>query len=113
MHNHTFFDNVTGTNSRPSTPGPSSAKTPGEIVTSALRSRSRPTGGLRKAIGMYQESRRQSLQMRKTLQENRHQNSFMEDLEETEESDKNVLLQPEKANERVSSSAGQLNLTFL
>lgn len=109
MDNYIFSENTTGTSSRPSTPGSSSVKTPGEIVTGALRNRSRPTGGLRKAIGMYQENRRQSLQLRKNLQENRHHNIFMEDLEETEESDKNVLLKPERPRERVSSSAGQFN----
>ena len=52
-----------GSESRPSTPStPTSVKyggkTPGEIVTSALRNR-KPTGGLRNAITRYQESRMQ------------------------------------------------------
>ena len=46
------------------------------------------------------------------MQENCHHNIFMEELEETEESDKNVLLQPEGTNERGSSSAGQFNLNL-
>ena len=103
-----------GTNSRPSTPSTPShygAKTPGEIVTSALRNRSRPSGGLRKAIGMYQENRKQSLQVRRSLQENRCHSSFLEELEET--SDKQHLLQPDKREERYSSSAGECALDLV
>lgn len=44
--------------SRPSTPLKYGGKTPGEIVTSALRTR-KQTGGLRQAINMYQENRKQ------------------------------------------------------
>lgn len=39
-------------------PGKYVGKTAGEIVTSAIRSR-KPNGGLRKAINMYQENRKQ------------------------------------------------------
>lgn len=97
-----------GTSSRPSTPSASAARTPGEIVASALRNRSRPSGVLRKAIGMYQENKRQSLQVRKTLQENKCHSSFMEELEEREDMENDDLNVPEmKKRERVSSSAGK------
>ena len=45
--------------STPSTPVKYGGKTPGEIVTSALRSRKQTGGGLRQAINMYQENRKQ------------------------------------------------------
>ena len=92
-----------GTSSRPTTP---SAKTPGEIVTSALRNRSRPpAGGLRKAIGMYQENRRQ-VRRGFQFQDNRRPNSFMEELEEVEDMENKKLLEPEREKERGSASAG-------
>ena len=101
-----------GTNSRPSTPSTPKygAKTPGEIVASALRNRTRPPSGvLRKAIGMYQENRRQSQRIRKSSQEARPRSCFIEELEETEEKEK---LEVEGRQERVSASAGEWSGTY-
>lgn len=103
---HYITHHHTGTNSRPSTPSTPKygTRTPGEIVASALRNRTRPPSGvLRKAIGMYQENRRQSQRVRKSLQENRPRSCFIEELEETEEK---ALLEVEEEKERSSTSAG-------
>lgn len=73
-------------------------------MTSALRNKPRPVGGLKKNIMMYQQNRRE---VRKSLQENKqhHRSCLLEEL--TEDSDKQQLLQPGETNKRVSSSAGQ------
>ena len=102
----------TGVSSRPSTPSTPQygAKTPGEIVTSALRNKPRPVGGLKKNIMMYQQNRRE---VRRSLQENRqhHRSCLLEEL--AEDSDKQQLLRPEERDKRVSSSAGQFMITYI
>lgn len=74
-------------------------------MTSALRNKPRPVGGLKKNIMMYQQNRRE---VRRNLQENKqhHRSCFLEEL--AEDSDKQQLLQPGETNKRVSSSAGEL-----
>ena len=75
-------------------------KTPGEIVTSALRNR-RPAGGLKKAINMYQENRRQFVNTHKVSEESKKLPSRDD---RDEQSDRLQLIE---SGERSSASAGK------
>ncbi len=83
-------------------------KTPGEIVTGSLRNRRPAGGGLKKAITMYQESRKQSLGSRKlSSEEGPTSNGFVAkgDLDSMKHFDR-LSQEPEVLN-RTSKSASE------
>lgn len=81
----------------------SSGKNPGDIVTDHLRNR-RPAGGLKKAISMYQENRRQSTSTRRNAEDVRGEASAEDEF--GRDSDRLHLV--ESTGDRTSFSASEL-----